>query len=374
MTYNLLQVCRGVAATLVVLFHLSGALAAEKYFNEPFFQQIFHFGSAGVHLFFVLSGFIIFATHYSDLGNPERVGRYLVRRAIRIFPPYWLVFFVVAAFTLGFPEFRSAVPQETTVLVKSLLLWPQNPAEVGGTGAPLIIVAWSLQYELVFYLCFGFFVASPAVGFLVLFVGVIWGMAAMTSTGLPAYPLAFMKWWYFAIFGFGVVAAWLVRRDWIVRPAFFVALGIILFLFIALFEYIEMVSQGLDEYPPRSMANSLLYGVGAAFLVYGLAASEKLRPRDAPGFLKLMGDASYMIYLVHFPIISVACKFFVIFGLRSFGSSCVALVFITALSVGVGLASHLIVERPLLKYLRSNASQRRWRGEGALLSPVKGLR
>ncbi|NBQ54213.1 MAG: acyltransferase, partial [Proteobacteria bacterium] len=44
----------------------------------------------GVDFFFVLSGFIILHAHMDDIGRPARLGRYLWRRAVRVYPIYWI--------------------------------------------------------------------------------------------------------------------------------------------------------------------------------------------------------------------------------------------------------------------------------------------
>ena len=82
------EAARGAAAVLVLLVHSSAMLAAPKYFGEMPFYGLFKFGHAGVDFFFVLSGFIIFHVHRTDLGNPARLGKYLARRFVRIFPTY----------------------------------------------------------------------------------------------------------------------------------------------------------------------------------------------------------------------------------------------------------------------------------------------
>jgi len=69
-----IQVCRGLAALSVLLFHLGGALAAPKYFDEPIFLEICRAGGAlGVDFFFVLSGFIIATVHWTDIGDSSRL-------------------------------------------------------------------------------------------------------------------------------------------------------------------------------------------------------------------------------------------------------------------------------------------------------------
>ena len=48
MTFNYIQACRGIAAMMVVAFHIGACFAADKYFGEPLFAQLFRFGSSGV--------------------------------------------------------------------------------------------------------------------------------------------------------------------------------------------------------------------------------------------------------------------------------------------------------------------------------------
>jgi exopolysaccharide production protein ExoZ len=54
---NLLQVYRGIAAVLVVMFHLN-EMSAER-LNQVNFLNLFQAAWSGVNYFFVLSGFIM---------------------------------------------------------------------------------------------------------------------------------------------------------------------------------------------------------------------------------------------------------------------------------------------------------------------------
>src|SRR3954454_3990840 len=86
-----LQGLRGVAALLVLLAHSSTIAGSGKYLDHDPTHGLFLFGSSGVYLFFVLSGFIIAHVHADDVGRPGAAGRYLWRRFARIYPFYWVV-------------------------------------------------------------------------------------------------------------------------------------------------------------------------------------------------------------------------------------------------------------------------------------------
>jgi len=69
-----LQVLRGVAAVMVVLFHVFG----------------FQIGSVGVDIFFVISGFLMFHANREVFGHARTAILFLKRRILRVVPLYWL--------------------------------------------------------------------------------------------------------------------------------------------------------------------------------------------------------------------------------------------------------------------------------------------
>ena len=82
-----LQMLRGLAATLVVLFHLQAAAIAEG--HQPGILGWFEGGEVGVDVFFVLSGFVI--VHAARGRQHLGAGWFLRQRFWRIVPPYWAV-------------------------------------------------------------------------------------------------------------------------------------------------------------------------------------------------------------------------------------------------------------------------------------------
>ncbi len=91
-TLDSIQALRGIAASLVVLYHTA---VVERAYGHSSFQPLspFHFfGAEGVDLFFVISGFIIVWTSFDSFEKPSAIPKYLARRVARIFPLYWIFF------------------------------------------------------------------------------------------------------------------------------------------------------------------------------------------------------------------------------------------------------------------------------------------
>src|ERR1700722_669076 len=80
---------RAVSVGMVVTAHLNGILAQKIPFL-PFWLYIF-WGSLGVQIFFVISGFLITHLLLKELNITGSIslGRFYFRRALRIFPPYY---------------------------------------------------------------------------------------------------------------------------------------------------------------------------------------------------------------------------------------------------------------------------------------------
>lgn len=130
-----LDVLRGIAVILVLFRHSN----LEN-------NMLRHFGWLGVDLFFVLSGFLISNILFNEYKQYGQINlkRFLVRRVVRIFPPFYFFLF----FTLLFGLF---VRQNITVEIKPLL------AELFYLQSYLPRIwlhTWSLAVEEHFYLVF----------------------------------------------------------------------------------------------------------------------------------------------------------------------------------------------------------------------------
>lgn len=103
--------------------------------------------SAGVDLFFVISGFIMW---WTTSGIEITPGRFMLKRVHRIVPLYWAVtgFYVVVL--LVAPRFMQTGALDPAHAIASFLFIPwQHP--VLAPAYPLVTPGWTLNYEMFFY-------------------------------------------------------------------------------------------------------------------------------------------------------------------------------------------------------------------------------
>ena len=276
----LVQLYRALAILLVMQFH-AGLLTTARYGHSPV-EGWWDVGFSGVHLFFVLSGFIIFTAHYRDIGHPNALPRYLFRRLVRIYPLYWIVFMVWGGWRLfsgqlSPPDFWSNA------------LWFHSNTKL------VIPVSWTLGYEMVFYLIFCGLLLQRTLGFAMLGLWLVLVlMEPETNRFISPINVLFML---------GLCSGMLCKkfgrldtewRDIIGISA--LGLGTLGFTGMA-FLYHDM------QFPIEIWAQNpwSIWGFGLSSMVLLIASiSPRLEvvARRLP-FALLIGDASYALYLVH---------------------------------------------------------------------------
>jgi peptidoglycan/LPS O-acetylase OafA/YrhL len=141
---------RGFAVLGVACSHLFPGTPHSAF--EAFVHNAFAFGSSGVDLFFVLSGFLITGILYDSLPDPGFFRKFYARRVLRIFPLYYgvLAAFAVAALIFGL-NFHHELLSLALYLQNSTLIAQRIRDYVGPTVLPLPHF-WSLAIEEQFYL------------------------------------------------------------------------------------------------------------------------------------------------------------------------------------------------------------------------------
>jgi exopolysaccharide production protein ExoZ len=316
-----LQAVRALAAIGVVVFHF-GLMPAT---SLPFLV-----GASGVDIFFVLSGFII--AHSST----RSARHFLAHRLIRVLPAYWIATVIAALFTLQNLDLSEAADW----LVQSLFYLP------GPGGRPaLIFVAWTLVYELAFYLLYWTALRfgarrAPAIA-----------LALLLILGLADFPGWPGPWPLLIEFGIGIGIFLLTERLAAVRAVpgvvglSIAALGVALLATTPL-----LTSYNPDDY--QSMQRVLAWGLPAGALVLGLVIAEQRGIAIRSKAVLLLGAASYAIYLLH-PIavgqlLQLPPARAPLTWLYCLGA--------VGLTVGLSVAFHLGIERPLLRWMRGRLS------------------
>ncbi|MBW0007309.1 MAG: acyltransferase [Sphingomonas sp.] len=152
--FLLVQALRGLAALWVVLFHLEKQQAiAGLTVHLPSWltYSIFGYGSAGVAVFFVLSGFVIAHSLAGKDMTVRELGRFALRRSARLDPPYWASMALVVATGAALALAHHEPPQLPGAgQVAAHVLYVQEFLRI----PELQVVYWTLTYEIQFYLVF----------------------------------------------------------------------------------------------------------------------------------------------------------------------------------------------------------------------------
>lgn len=347
--YKSLQAGRAIAAILVVLYHLGGNIAKEKYFGIKMFSVPFSFGGSGVEFFFVLSGFIILAAHRDDIFKPHKFLNYLKKRFIRIYPSYWIIFLSVFFLALMSETTRYSVPHEIQLIIKSLLLVPQNKLVVGGTGSPVLGVAWTLQYEMFFYFFFAFLILSKWLS-VIFFTILLFIYINYAGTLSPAFPYSFLSQDYILLFAMGMIVYLISKskRVVVVRPAYYSITGLIMFLYIAM-DSVLSINYFMEW-------NIILYGFASSLIIFGLVrAEDNGQAFGAGSWMQMLGNSSYALYLIHVPIISVLCKLSVSLHLNDIGvlGAIISYFYILIACLISSIVFRVWIEKPIVLFLRN---------------------
>lgn len=343
---------------MVVCLHVGSTLNRDTYLGQAadLFRQLSSFGDAGVSFFFVLSGFIVTRVHLPDFNQPARLPAYLLKRLVRIYPMYWLVFAMTCLFIWLLPASRTPVPSDAGTLIKALLLIPQDPAVVGGTGAPVVFVAWTLQYEMVFYLAMA--LALIQRWLLLLPLGLIL-IHRQTYTPGNGFVPDFFSNDLLCLFAMGAGLAMLCSRSWRLS-----ATQARMVVIAAALAFIALAAWEDWTFPANNRGLCvLLFGGISTMGVLGLTHLEDAGWRPRPDHLLVrLGHASYTLYLIHVAVMSVLGKMVTLLAqhARPFGpaAATTSAILIVAACAMAALLVHRHIEQPIMRKLNQAIS--RW--------------
>lgn len=344
-----IQFLRFAAALMVVMYHACRHLRMTGADPGPLFSAAEATGFAGVDVFFVISGFIMFHTTTRFSGAGASVN-FIKRRCARIYSGYW-PFFLAAALVFAWarPDHFAG-----SNLTGSFFLWPMPLNKV------LLDVSWTLSFEMYFYMLFTALVLL-AVGrrlllltALVCLVGLynLYRHFVLNEFGPDQYYYIsfsniFLTSPFLLEFFAGALlasftgkgsrgAAWLILIAGIAGFAIAGAANMLV--------YDGNIEQGFHVVP-----RVLLFGIPSVLVLWGLVSLERnglVAPRQ---FSLNTGGASYAIYLCHTIFLVATMKLGMNAALQGSGDLVVQSVFILycALIVVFSVWHYRVVEQPL---------------------------
>lgn len=354
---------RAVAVLLVMVYHawhITPNLAPAYEDLNPLYWT-----RTGVHLFFVLSGFLLF-TPYAQwlfgLGARPSTRRFYMRRIFRVGPAYWACLAILAGTA---PLTGSRL---FDVLAHSTFAFNAFPASLFSING----VFWSMAVEVQFYallplLAAGTFLIARRYGALNAAAVLVIGLAVISSMSgwlgsridptesQPGLTAVFGKWslsFFLSVFGAGAGAS--ILYVYFTRRARLSDGGLVLLQRLAAAGFVVgvLVAVGLAAAAPYesrySFGKNILYGFAYASIVLGVVLGPRLLrvPFEwAP--LRFIGLISYSLYLWH--AVAYAPVSGVLAGVGSPNLRfALGLGLELAVALPIAYLSYLVAERPFM--------------------------
>ena len=334
---DVLQIFRGIAALMVVIHHSITSLKYYHNIDNHFLDFIGSMGKFGVDFFFMLSGFIIAYTSYFKYNEPNSFTNYIKNRLIRIYIPYLPVgVFMLLLYTV-LPSFSNS-ERDISVLT-SLTLIP--------FGHPALSVAWTLSFELCFYLLFSisFFSKKGWKYFLFFWMlsVVVFNYTELSNLQLVKNPFCAILFSTYNIeFVLGYLIAQLITKKIKFRLFYLVLSFVISSSFFLYCHYFKIILF-------KSSIN-LLFSLVTFLVIYTAIVYFNKRMKKNALFM-LIGNATYSIYLIHNPLQMILIRFYP--KINSLLSIFIVLVLSMSLSSFIGYIYYSIFEKKIMNIVKS---------------------
>lgn len=267
-----LQVLRGLAALSVVYFHIGKGSA---------------FGSFGVDLFFVLSGFVIAMASEKQVGAKQ----FAINRLTRVAPLYWIMTTMIMIVLILRPELFNSTTASFPNYLRSIFFIPYF--NDNGQLQPLLGVGWTLNYEMVFYAMatISLFVSPTRFYYATCaLVTSLFGLGYLLFDGTPYAD--FLRSNLLFEFMLGMAAFKFKDSAYLQKIPMWIAAIVILLL------YVIMSIEEINGFGNRLVE----FGIPSFLIVLLAIQLEPLFPRLNSLLSRILihiGDASYATYLSH---------------------------------------------------------------------------
>lgn len=368
--YDLLDGLRGVAALMVLWYHIFEGYA----FAGGTTIETFNHGYLAVDFFFILSGFVIGYAYDDRWGKSLTMKDFFKRRLIRLHP------MVVIGVVLGAITFciQGSVQWDGThvgmsmimiSLLCAMLFIPAIPGagyEVRGNGEmfPLNGPCWSLFFEYIGNILYALFIrrlSTKALAVLVALLGV--GLAWFAISDISGYGNLGVGWTLDGVnFAGGLLRmlfpfsmGMLLSRKFKpikVRGAFWICTAVLFVLFAVPF------LEGTEPICNNGMYEAFCIIVVFPALVW-IGASGTTTDKKSTKLCKFLGDVSYPLYVIHYPLMYLFYAWLIKNELYTFEQTWQVALIVYAGSILVAYLCLKLYDEPVRKYLAKRFLQKK---------------
>lgn len=361
--YDILDGLRGVAAILVLWYHIFEGYAFAA--GAPIIEMPNH-AYLAVDFFFILSGFVIAYAYDNRIGKSMPLGNFFKRRLIRLHPMVVLgaVFGVITFLMQGSVQWDGTHVMTSAVMIALLCAMFFIPAvpgcyyEIRGNGEmfPLNGPAWSLFFEYIGNILYALFIHRFSNRTLTIWTALMGiGLGFFTLTDFSGYGNLGVGWTLDAtnfiggllrmLFPFSL--GMLVFRHFKpakIRGAFWICSLILFVLF-----HVPFIP-GLAPICYNGLFEMICITLVFPLLVW-LGASGSTTDRFSSGVCKFLGDISFPVYIIHYPLYYLFYAWLIKNQYYTFGQTWVTAILLIAGNIVLAWCCLKIYDEPVRRYL-----------------------
>ena len=360
--YDLLDGLRGVAALMVIWYHVFEGFA---FASNSAIETLNH-GYLAVDFFFILSGFVIGYAYDDRWGKSLTMKDFFKRRLIRLHP------MVIMGAVLGAITFciQGSVQWDGTHIAISMIMLsllctiffiPDMPGvgyEVRGNGEmfPLNGPCWSLFFEYIGNILYALFIrrlSNKALTVFVVLLGV--ALAAFAVFNVSTYGNIGVGWTLDGVnflggslrmlfpFSLGM----LMSRNFKpmkVKGAFWICTIALIALFSV--PYLE----GLEPLCMNGVYEAFCVIVALPIILW-IGASGTTTDKQSTKICKFLGDISYPVYVIHYPLMYLFYAWLIENQLYTLGETWHVALCVFILSIILAYLCLKLYDEPIRKYL-----------------------
>lgn len=360
--YYLLDGLRGVAALIVIWYHIFEGYA----FAGGGMIETFNHGYLAVDFFFILSGFVISYAYDDRWSKNLTMKDFFKRRLIRLHPMVVMgaVLGVIAFYLQGCVQWDGthvAISMVMLSLLCTILFIPAMPGlgyEVRGNGEmfPLNGPCWSLFFEYIGNILYALFIrrlSTKVLTVLVVLLGI--ALASFAIFNVSGYGNIGVGWTLDAInFAGGLLRMLFPFSMGMLLLRIFKPMKIKGAFWICTIAMVALLSVPFIEGTEPICANGVYeaFCIIIAFpILLWIGASGTTTDKSSTKICKFLGDISYPVYVIHYPIMYLFYAWLIKNQLFTFAETWQVALCVYALSLLIAYLCLKLYDEPVRKYL-----------------------